>query len=249
MADADLVQFNPWQMLRRHTPARIALGRVGNSLPTEELLRFGLAHAVARDAVHMPLDVDALATELDSAGWQTLHVHSTAVDRANYLLRPDFGRCLDAPGRELLTAAHSSSGQLVFVAADGLSPIAVQRHAAPLLHTLRPLLGGWQVGPVVIVEQGRVAIGDAIGELLRAAIVVVLIGERPGLSSPDSLGIYLTWGPRIGRTDAERNCISNVRPNGLSYEQAANKLIWLLNAAQRLEISGVNLKDQSDLLS
>lgn len=244
MADNKLIQPNPWSELRRYTHARIALGRAGNSLPTEELLRFGLAHAMARDAVHVPLDVDALAADLAGEGWQTLCAHSMASDRANYLLRPDYGRLLDTASSTLL-ANHASRRQLIFVVADGLSPIAVQRHAVPLLCAVRPQLDGWIVGPVVIAEQGRVAIGDAIGELLHAEVVVVLIGERPGLSSPDSLGLYLTYAPRSRRNDAERNCISNIRPERLSYQQAARKLVWLLNAARQLGQSGVGLKDES----
>lgn len=244
MSDTDLIQFNPWAELRRYTHARIALGRVGNSLPTDELLRFGLAHAQARDAVHAPLDIAALVAELQADSCEVLRAHSMAADRASYMLRPDHGRRLDAASSELL-ANHASRNQLIFVVADGLSPIAVQRHVVPLLRAVRPLLDGWQLGPIIVVEQGRVAIGDAVGELLHAEVVVVLIGERPGLSSPDSLGVYLTHAPRLGRSDAERNCISNVRPEGLPYEQAAHKLAWLLNAARRLGLSGVGLKDES----
>jgi ethanolamine ammonia-lyase small subunit len=244
MADHGLVRANPWADLRRFTCARIALGRVGSSMPTEELLRFGLAQAQARDAVHLPLDVTQLIADLQGEGFEVLQAHSAAADRAGYLLRPDFGRRLDQDSTDLLSN-HASRNPLVFVVADGLSPLAVQRHAVPLLRAACPLLDGWRVGPVVVVEQGRVAIGDAVGELLRAEIVVVLIGERPGLSSPDSLGLYLTYAPRTGRSDAERNCISNIRPEGLPYVQAAHKLAWLLNAARRLGLSGVGLKDES----
>jgi len=246
---ANIVLPNPWQELRRFTPARIALGRVGNSLPTDEVLRFGFAHALAQDAVHLPLDVATLDTALQVAGWQTLHVSSRARDRATYLLRPDYGRRLSDASAAALVGHADKSCDLVFVAADGLSALAVQRHTVPLLEAMRPLLrDAWSVGPVVVAEQGRVAIGDEIGELLRARMMIVLIGERPGLSSPDSLGIYLTFAPKLGRSDAERNCISNVRREGLSYDAAAKKLVWLLDQAIRSQLTGVGLKDHSDLV-
>jgi ethanolamine ammonia-lyase small subunit len=245
---ANIVQPNPWQQLRQFTPARIALGRVGNSLPTDEVLRFGFAHALAQDAVHLPLDAATLGAALQTAHWQTLCVHSRASDRATYLLRPDYGRRLSDASAAALVGYADKSCDLVFVAADGLSALAVQRHTLPLLEALRALLPvAWSLGPVVIVEQGRVAIGDEIGELLRARMAVVLIGERPGLSSPDSLGIYLTFAPKLGRSDAERNCVSNVRPEGLSYDAAARRIIWLLNEASRTQLTGVGLKDHSEL--
>ena len=241
------VRPNPWTALRRLTPARIALGRAGASLPTAEVLAFGLAHAQARDAVHVPLDAGALEAEARAAGWPTLRVHSRAGDRANYLLRPDLGRRLDPASAERLAAAPEQGSDIVFVLADGLSASAVQHHALPTLAALRALLlPAWKLGSLVIAEQGRVALGDEIGELLGARLVVVLIGERPGLSSPDSLGAYLTWGPRVGRTDAERNCISNIRPQGLACAQAGRRLHWLCTAALRLGYSGVALKDDSD---
>jgi ethanolamine ammonia-lyase small subunit len=246
---ADIVQSNPWQQLRQFTPARIALGRVGSSLPTEEVLRFGLAHALAQDAVHLCLDVAVLDAELQAAGWRTLRVHSQARDRATYLLRPDYGRRLSDDSAAALAGSADVSHDLVFVVVDGLSALAVQRHAVSLLDATRPLLNdAWSLGPVVIVEQGRVAIGDEIGELLRVRMIVVLIGERPGLSSPDSLGIYITFAPKLGRTDAERNCISNVRPEGMSYAAAAKKLVWMLGEAIRSELTGVGLKDQGELI-
>jgi ethanolamine ammonia-lyase small subunit len=245
---ADIVQSDEWGQLRRFTPARIALGRVGNSLPTDEVLRFGVAHALAQDAVHLPLDIAMLESDLEMAHWRTLRVHSRAPDRATYLLRPDYGRRLSDASAAVLAGHRGKSCDLVFVIADGLSALAVQRHAVPLLEMTRPLLrDAWSVGPVVIAEQGRVAIGDEIGGLLRARIAIVLIGERPGLSSPDSLGIYLTFAPKPGRSDAQRNCISNVRPEGLVYAAAATKLVWLLNEAIRVQLTGVGLKDQSEL--
>lgn len=243
-----LIEADPWEVLRNFTPARIALGRAGNSLPTEVLLDFGLAHAQARDAVHVSLPIPEILQRLATVGWESMVVHSAAAGRNEYLRRPDLGRRLDEATRALLRA-HAAAAvrpQLVFVIADGLSARAAARHAVPLLQSLRPRLTDWVIGPMVVAVQARVALGDEIGELLGTEAVVMLIGERPGLSSPDSLGIYLTYAPRIGRTDAERNCISNVRPEGLGYEQAAHRLAFLLNGARRLNCSGVALKDDAD---
>lgn len=246
-----IVTPDPWDTLRAHTQARVALGRSGVSLPTHELLRFGHAHALARDAVHLPLDLAALREQLQAQGWPTLAVHSAAPDRATFLLRPDLGRRLDDASAAALSehAAPAGGNDIQLVVADGLSSLAVSRHAAPLIAQIRAQAPPtWRFGPIVVAQQARVALGDPIGELLRARLVVVLVGERPGLSSPDSLGIYLTWAPRSGRNDAERNCISNVRPEGLGYMQAAHKLLWLCREAQRLQLSGVPLKDRSDVL-
>jgi ethanolamine ammonia-lyase small subunit len=246
---SNIIRPDPWRRFRRFTPARIALGSAGNSLPTAELLRFGLAHAEARDAVHLPLDAAALEEGLRAASYRTIHVHSRAPDRATYLLRPDLGRRLADAGVTLLADQASKGFDILFTVADGLSPVAVQRHALPFLQSVAPLLPAEvSLSPVVIAEQSRVALGDEIGELLGARIVVMLIGERPGLSSPDSLGIYLTFAPKIGRTDAERNCISNIRPEGLAYSVAAKKLVWLLGEANRMQHSGVLLKDRSGSL-
>lgn len=241
-----------WHCLRQFTAARIALGRCGDSLPTREVLQFSLAHAKARDAVHQPLDRPGLELALAQAGFETLAVRSAARDRSQYLRRPDLGRRLDAASEARL-AAHAAPGlaaglpatDVVFVLADGLSALALARHALPLLLALRPLLRDWTLGPVVIAEEARVALGDPIGAALRATMVVVLVGERPGLSSPDSLGAYLTWAPRSGCTDADRNCISNIRPEGLIYPRAAHKLAYLMTEARRLGLSGVALKDDS----
>ena len=227
---------DPWSALRAQTPARIALGRAGAALPTRPLLDFGLAHARARDAVHHPLDAQKLKSDLALAGHAAQIVHSAAPDRATDLARPDLGRRL-RPGEALRGEA-----EIVVAVADGLSAIAVQAHAVPLL---RALPERWRNAPVVIALQGRVALGDEIGERMRARLVVVLIGERPGLSSPDSLGIYLTYAPRVGRSDAERNCVSNVRPQGLGFAAAAGKLDWLAAAALARGVSGVALKDES----
>ncbi len=232
--------------LREFTPARVDLGRTGHSLPTSELLDFQLAHARARDAVHLPLDVRSMILELKQKNIRCIALASEAGDRSTYLRRPDLGRRLNAESRERLTPLKSDY-DAVFVIADGLSALAVHRHAAPFLEPFLARLD-WNIAPVAIVEQARVAIGDEIGELLGAKLAVVLIGERPGLSSPDSLGIYLTWQPRPGRTDAERNCISNIRNEGLSYELATHKLLFLMNESRRLKLSGVQLKERAPLL-
>src|SRR5277367_2901424 len=229
-----------WIDLRRFTPARVALGRAGNGLPTAAHLGFQAAHAAARDAVHAQLDVAALRADLAAAGLASFDVHSEAPDRRTYLLRPDLGRRLRAPDRANLP---STPGTFLFVICDGLSATAVQSHAVTLLRHAVPTLGG-AMAPIVVAQQGRVALGDDIGEAMSAEAVAVLIGERPGLSAADSLGVYLTWQPRRGRTDAERNCISNVRPEGLPPVAAADKLVWLINAMRRLLLTGVNLKDE-----
>jgi ethanolamine ammonia-lyase small subunit len=242
----ELKQSDIWMQLRRWTPARIGLGRVGGSLPTQALLDFELAHALARDAVHAAFDADALAHELRASGYgDPVIVGSQARDRREYLLRPDLGRVLAAPSRLRLAQISKNHCELAVVIADGLSALAPERHAIQLLTALRASLGLENV-TVVIANQARVALGDAIGEILRAQAVLVLIGERPGLSSPDSLGAYLTWAPRVGRMDADRNCISNIRPEGLSYAEAAHRLRYLLQEARRLHLSGIALKDDSD---
>lgn len=236
-----------WADLRALTPARIALGRSGAAPRTRALLAFGVDQALARDAVHLPLDAAALGAALLQAGFTVQEAHSAAPDRPTYLMRPDLGRRLDAASAQTLEAAAGPEIDLLPVLGDGLSALAVQRHALPVLQALRERAGGLRLGPVVIAHQARVALGDEIGARLCARAVVVLIGERPGLSSPDSLGLYLTLAPRVGRTDAERNCISNVRtPQGLAPAEAARKLLWLLREARRLGATGVALKDRSD---
>lgn len=227
-----------WIDLRRFTPARVALGRAGNSLPTAAHLDFQAAHAAARDAVHTPLDVAALLADLEAAGLPGITVHSEAPDRRTYLLRPDLGRRLRDHA-----AIPSLPGAMLFVICDGLSATAVQRHAVTVLRHVVPCLSG-AVAPIIVAEQGRVALGDTIGEAMGAEAVAVLIGERPGLSAADSLGIYLTWQPHRGRTDAERNCISNVRPEGLPPKAAGDKLLWLIGAMRRVRLTGVALKDE-----
>ncbi|MDO6683428.1 ethanolamine ammonia-lyase subunit EutC [Oceanobacter sp. 5_MG-2023] len=255
--DTILVE-NPWQTLREYTDARIGLGRAGISLPTRAHLEFQLAHARARDAVHLPLGFVQLQQDLEQVLAQAglpgpvLKLASQADGRPQYLQRPDYGRQLSSSSQEALTQWMADSPPAAFdiavVVADGLSSLAVQRHAAPMLDCLLTSLAdtSLKVGPVVMVEQGRVAIGDPIGETLKARMLVMLIGERPGLSSPDSLGIYFTWKPASGKHDANRNCISNVRHEGLRYEEATHKLMYLLLEADRRALSGVALKDESD---
>jgi ethanolamine ammonia-lyase small subunit len=243
---ADPVLADPWRELRRYTQARIALGRAGASLPTRALLDFGLAHAQARDAVRAALELAPTSEHLRALGWEPVAVRSAASDRELYLRRPDLGRRLDAESATRLKAmAAAPPPDVAFVIGDGLSAQAAQRHAPGVLAALRAGLATWRVAPVVLAQEARVALGDEIGALLGAVQVVVLIGERPGLSSHDSLGIYLTHDPRLGRRDAERNCISNVRPQGLSYEAAAARLLSLMHGARRLGCSGVALKDES----
>lgn len=211
--------------------ARISLGRVGHSLPTKELLAFQLAHARAKDAVLNDLN------HLFLSSYEPLIVHSSAPNRAIYLRRPDLGRRVAEP--QILKRGDYDA---VLILADGLSATAVHRHAGPVLDSLLPLLGGWRLAPIVVAQQARVAIADEIGELLGARMSVILIGERPGLSSPDSLGAYLTWAPRVGRNDAERNCVSNIREEGLKPELAARRIAMLMEAARGQRISGVHLK-------
>jgi ethanolamine ammonia-lyase small subunit len=232
--------------LRDFTSARVALGRTGNSLPTRALLELQLAHARARDAVHTRLDPQLLARELSSASQESILVHSAAPDRATYLRRPDLGRTLTENSRRLL-ADRKGDFDAVFIVAGGLSALAVQRHAPGVLGLALKNLdpADWKHAPIVIVEQGRVAIGDEAADCLGAAMAVVLIGERPGLSSPDSLGIYLTWNPHPGSTDADRNCISNIRAEGLSYESAVHKLLFLMIESRRRKLSGVALKEDA----
>ena len=234
--------------LRAATPARIFLPRAGLALATHANLQFQLDHAEARDAVHERLDVEALIEAPRSRGLEVLRLASAAGDRRAYLLRPDLGRKLDEASRARL-APWTGDYDIVFVIADGLSARAVSSHAIALLDEALPAFqqGSWKLAPVVVVEQGRVAIGDEIGEILGAKLVVVLIGERPGLSSPDSLGVYLTFAPHVGRADAERNCLSNIRSRGMSYSEGAQRLFYLCNEARRRKLTGVELKDETSL--
>ncbi|MGE8437676.1 MAG: ethanolamine ammonia-lyase subunit EutC [Pseudomonas palmensis] len=243
---------NPWLDLRRLTPARIALGRTGTSLPTRAQLDFQCAHAQARDAVHLAFDHAGLREQLSQRGRDSILLHSAASDRHSYLQRPDLGRRLhEESARQLREHAQANPGgvDLAIIVADGLSALAVHRHTLPFLNRLQEHIDaeGWSTAPVVLVEQGRVAVADEVGELLGAKMTVILIGERPGLSSPDSLGLYFTYSPRVGLTDAYRNCISNVRLEGLSYGMAAHRLLYLMREACRRQLSGVNLKDEAQV--
>lgn len=254
----DFIHENPWQALKRYTDARIGLGRAGVSLTTDTHLQFQLAHAKARDAVHLPLDFAQLSQSLHKVlGPEALlkvplfQVKSQAQNRAMYLQRPDLGRLLESKDQLTLQQwrrDNPAEFDVAFVIADGLSSAAVAHHAAPMLQSITSALAGTALttGPVVMAEQGRVAIGDPIGEALKARLLVMLIGERPGLSSPDSLGCYFTYQPQSGKNDAHRNCISNIRHEGLSYEEATHKLLYLMLEADKRQLSGVSLKDESD---
>ena len=237
----------PWARLRRMTPARVGLGRTGDGLPTARLLEFQAAHALARDAVHQPLDADALADQLCSQ--PHLMVRSQAPDRAAYLQRPDLGRRLHPDDATALSAMNCPSGGrhdgygAVIVLADGLSARALHDHGAPLLRALLPHLEGWELAPIVIARQARVALGDDVAAALNARMVLMLIGERPGLSAADSIGAYLTFNPRPSVTrDADRNCVSNIRPDGLPLAVAADTIAFLMKEAQRLKLTGIGLK-------
>ena len=238
---------DPWRFLADRTQARIALGRAGASLPTAALLTFDLAHAQARDAVHSALDVESMKAGLERCGLPAVEVESEAADRQRYLRRPDDGRRLSAPSRTLLSGCARAPCDLALAIGDGLSAQAANHHAVAVVAAVLPLLQrrGLVIGPVVVARGARVALGDEIGALLRARTIAVLIGERPGLSASDSLGIYLTYDPKPGRKDSERNCISNVRAAGLSPADAARQLAWLVEAALARRLSGVLLKDES----
>lgn len=234
--------------LKTLTPARVALGRSGASLPTTALLGFTLDHARARDAVHAAFDAPTLIAGLGEFGLRATSVASRASSRREYLSRPDLGRRLDPDSAaRLARLADIEPGRLAIVIGDGLSPIAVHAHALSLMHGLLPRLAadGIEIGSVVVASGARVALGDEIGEILRASMVAVLIGERPGLSAPDSLGAYLTFAPKIGRTDADRNCVSNIHRAGLGYDEAAFKIAWLIEQGLARNITGVALKDES----
>jgi len=249
MADHPTKNDVAWEQLRTLTAARIGLARTGASLATVPLLEFKLAHARARDAVHEALDQLRLVGDLGELGLPVRAVASAAEDRQTYLMRPDLGRRLASDG-EISLKPDASTYDIVIVIADGLSARAVQVHARPLLAELLPGLRakGWRIAPLVVVCQGRVAIGDTIARLLGADCAVVLIGERPGLTAPDSMGAYLTWRPEAQTTDADRNCISNIRPDGIGYADAAAKLAYLLAAIRGRRLSGVRLKDESERL-
>jgi ethanolamine ammonia-lyase small subunit len=235
------------ERLRELTPARVGLGRAGASMPTEALLGFTLDHARARDAVHAAFDHAGLVAGLNGLGLQPVQLSSQARNRRDYLRRPDLGRMLDPASRDVLAGQRGSGDQLAIVIGDGLSPAAVNVHAVELVRHLAPRLAeaGIPIGHAVVAAGARVALGDEIGAILGTRMMVMLIGERPGLSAPDSLGVYLTYAPRIGLTDAERNCVSNIHGAGLSYEEAAVKIAWLVREGMARQITGVALKDES----
>jgi ethanolamine ammonia-lyase small subunit len=244
---------DPWANLKRFTDARIGLGRSGAAMPTREVLNFALSYAMARDAVTTPLDWRPVEEGLSKLGLAKLRIASAVHDRSEYLRRPDLGRRLSKASREALTSAArraETKPDLVVLVGDGLSSLGVAANVVPTLAAFLPYVqeAGWKLAPVLLADDARVALGDEAGEILGAKAMLVLIGERPGLSSPDSLGAYLTFAPRVGLKDADRNCISNIRPRGLSYEEAAFKAAWLLREALRRGLSGVNLKDESQFL-
>ncbi len=236
----NLIQQDTWTSLKAHTHARIALGNVGGSLPTQEILNFKLAHAEAKDAIFIPLNINELTQKIEQFNLPLFTIKSRIQNRNEYLKRPDLGRRLDEQSVEII-GKNKEILDLVFVITDGLSAEAVNVHAIRLIQEILPnIIEKYKIG-IVLVEQGRVAIADEIGELLNAEMTAIFIGERPGLSSPQSMGIYTTFTPKIGLTDERRNCISNIHPNGLSYELASNQLISLINQSFALKYSGVNL--------
>jgi len=245
-----IVQSDPWAELKTYTAARIALGRTGTAEPLQAMLQFRLAHANARDAVYAVLNQQYLLQELRSMQHAVFVLHTQAAGRSEYLQYPDRGRRLQAKSSDELKAFNSTGYDVCLVLADGLSATAINNHALPVLKSLLPLFEktGLSLAPICVVQEGRVAIGDECGSLLRARLVAVLIGERPGLSSPDSLGVYLTYQPSPGLTDESRNCISNIRPQGLNYIAAAEKIFFLIKESLRLQLSGVGLKDNTTAL-
>ncbi len=242
---------DPWNRLRRFTQARIALGHAGHALPTGELLDFQLAHARARDAVHLPWDIEAYAERVRRLGTECLILETPVADRGEYLRRPDLGRRLTDASRARLAGIPADENlDIALVATNGLSSAAQERHGIPLLKAMLECYRarGFRVGPVCAVANGRVALSDDIGAALKARLAVIVVGERPGLGAADSLGIYLTYAPRPGNTDAGRNCISNIRPpEGLDYSSAADKLAYLTDESLRRRLSGVDLKDEMAL--
>ena len=242
------IAHDPWTGLKQFTSARIALGHTGNSLTTRTCLEFQLAHALARDAVHIPIDFSGLERRLSEEGYRTLIIKTQAENQAMYLQRPDLGRLLASGALAKLENDASVDTDAVIIVADGLSSKAIENHAEPFLRLLLPALKAknYRLSPLCLVKHGRVAIGDAIADVYQARLCIVLIGERPGLSSPDSMGIYFTYQARAGQTtDADRNCISNIHNQGLGYQEALKKLMFLIDEAEKLQYSGVNLKDQT----
>lgn len=233
--------------LRELTPARVALGRAGSSMPTAAMLDFTLAHARARDAVHTGFDVSGVTSGLGNLGLEAIAVHSRAENRQDYLRRPDLGRTLAPESEHMLAGRCGGACRLAIVIGDGLSPAAVNAHAVHVVRSLIPRLAAEtiEIGHTVVATGARVALGDEIGAILGAQMMVMLIGERPGLSAPDSLGAYLTFGPRSGVTDAERNCVSNIHGAGLGYDEAGFRIAWLIREGLARQVTGVALKDES----
>ncbi|MDF9797291.1 ethanolamine ammonia-lyase small subunit [Catalinimonas alkaloidigena] len=244
MSHSPTYQEDFWQNLRQHTGARIALGKAGSSISTEELLKFQLAHAQARDAVHTSFNRTELIKELKLIHHEAIELNTLAKDRQSYLLRPDWGKVLNDESKAKVRS-NASQYDISLIIGDGLSAQAIHRHIPPLFKILIPKLRklNFSLAPISLVKHARVAISDEIGEALKCRMSIIFIGERPGLSSADSLGIYLTYSPVVGNTDEKRNCISNVRPEGMPYIMAAEKLTYLINESIRKKISGVQLKD------
>lgn len=249
MPEKDDKQIHAGNSLKQYTAARIGIGHTGVSIPVEQSLQFKLAHAHARDSVHSKLDIAKVTEELHVLNLPVIAAHSRAENRYQYLQRPDLGRLLDDQSKQTLTD-HSGDYDICFIIADGLSATAVNHHAATFVTEIIALLKGsvFKIAPVILATQARVAIADEIAFGLKARLSVIIIGERPGLSAADSLGIYLTFQPRPGLTDDSRNCISNIRPGGLDFKTAAQKLHYLIQEAFRLQLSGVNLKDDAGFL-
>lgn len=243
------MQSDAWQFLQNYTPARIARGRAGHSIPTSELLKFQVDHAQARDAVYSQLNTQQLNKSIiETFDLQILNLKSEINNRSQYLQRPDFGRTLSQTSRENLKNINCSESDICIVITDGLSAEAVNQNALLILEILIPKLRAinWKIAPICIVEQGRVAIADEVGFLLKSEIVIILIGERPGLTSPNSMGAYITFHPHVGMTDESRNCVSNIRPEGLNFQMATDKILYLLTEMKTKKLSGVGLKDESD---
>ncbi len=234
---------DPWKLMKTLTHARIGMGRSGGSLTTDSLMKFRLDHAMARAAVWKEWDLSSTQKELNELGYPTLQLQSQAADKETYLQRPDLGKRLNSSSVHYLKQVWKADHDLGIVISEGLSSYAIEQQTIPFLKELLPMVPNYQIAPIVLVKYGRVAIGDEIGELLKCKLVIILIGERPGLSSPDSLGIYLTYHPKKGTTDEKRNCISNIHPAGLSYQLAAEKLFYLCNEAIKRKLTGVELKD------
>jgi ethanolamine ammonia-lyase small subunit len=241
------VTKDAWSSLRNFTPARIALGRSGISVPSQEVLRFKMDHAYARDAVFSLMDVDTLLSQLQLFNLPIYVLKSKAADKHTYLKRPDLGRKLHQDSMNRLNNLNDISYDVCITITDGLSAIAINNHCMHVLSLLIPLLVNANINtaPLCVVKHGRVAIADETSSLLKAKLALLFVGERPGLSAHDSMGVYLTYNPRPGLTDESRNCISNIRPEGLQYQPAADKIFYLIRESLRLQLSGIWLKENN----